>query len=118
MSKTEYKTITRVAGPLIFVEKTHAVGYGEIVKLRLASGEERLGQVLDTSEDAVVVQSFEGTSGISKGASVKFLGEPLRLKVSEDMLGRIFSGAGKPIDNGPEIMSDVVLDRNGAAINP
>jgi len=118
MSKTEYKTITRVAGPLIFVEKTHAVGYGEIVKLRLASGEERLGQVLDTSEDAVVVQSFEGTSGISKGASVKFLGEPLRLKVSEDMLGRIFSGAGKPIDNGPEIMSDVVLDINGAAINP
>ncbi|MBI4173565.1 MAG: V-type ATP synthase subunit B, partial [Candidatus Aenigmarchaeota archaeon] len=57
----EYKTISRVEGPLIFVEKTHPVGYGELVRLTLSSGEKRLGQVLDTSRDLVVVQSFEGT---------------------------------------------------------
>ena len=114
----EYKTISRVAGPLVFVEKTDAVGYGDIVKLKLSDGEVKSGQVLDTSDDVVVVQVFEGTSGIDRDTSVKFLGENIKLSVSEDMLGRILNGAGKPLDNGPEIIPEKKVDIIGAAINP
>ncbi len=114
----EYKTITRVAGPLIFVEKTEPVGYSDLVRVALSDGSIKSGQVLDTSEDIVVVQIFEGTRGISKGARVKFLGENIKLSVSPDMLGRILSGSGKPIDGGPEIIPEKKLDIIGAAINP
>jgi len=114
----EYKTITRIAGPLIFVEKTEPVGYGEIVKISLIDGSSKTGQVLDTSENIVVVQVFEGTSGINRDARVKFLGENIKLSVSKDMLGRILSGAGRPRDNGPEVIPEKKLDINGAAINP
>ena len=114
----EYKTITKVAGPLLFVEKTHSVGYGELVKIRLANGEVRLGQVLDTSKDIVVVQSFEGTSGIDRKAAVRFLGDVIRLKVSEDMMSRILNGRGEPIDKGPEVIPQDELDIIGSAINP
>ena len=114
----EYKTITRVAGPLIFVEKTEPVGYADIVKIAMPSGEIKNGQVLDTSDDAVVVQVFEGTAGIDVDTRVKFLGDTLKLNVSKDMLGRVLSGSGKPIDNGPEIIPEKRLDIIGAAINP
>ncbi len=114
----EYKTITRVAGPLVFVEKTEPVGYADIVKLALPDGQIKNGQVLDTSDDIVVVQVFEGTAGIDVGTRVKFLGDTLKLNVSKDMLGRVLSGSGKPIDNGPEIIPEKRLDIIGAAINP
>ena len=114
----EYKTITRIAGPLVFVEKTEPVGYNELVTLRLPDGKIKNGQVLDTSNDIVVVQVFEGTSGIDKQSSVKFLGQSIKLSVSEEMLGRILSGAGKPIDGGPEIIPEKRMDIVGAAINP
>ncbi|MBS3102263.1 V-type ATP synthase subunit B [Candidatus Woesearchaeota archaeon] len=114
----EYKTISRVAGPLIFVEKTDPIGYGDLVKISLPDGIIKNGQVLDTSDDIVVVQIFEGTSGIDKDTRVKFLGETLKLSVSKEMLGRVLSGSGKPIDNGPEIIPEKKLDIIGAAINP
>jgi len=114
----EYKTITRVAGPLIFVGKTEPVGYADIVKIALPSGEIKNGQVLDTSDDSVVVQVFEGTAGIDVDTRVKFLGDTLKLNVSKDMLGRVLSGSGKPIDNGPEVIPEKRLDIIGAAINP
>ncbi|MEM4755804.1 MAG: V-type ATP synthase subunit B [Candidatus Woesearchaeota archaeon] len=114
----EYKTITRIAGPLMFVEKTHDVGYGELVSIKLEDGSIKNGQVLDTSQEMVVVQVFEGTSGISKNASVKFLGQTIKLGVSADMLGRILNGAGKPIDKGPQIIPEKQMDIIGAAINP
>ncbi len=114
----EYKTITRVAGPLIFVEKTEPVGYGELVRITLPSGDAKSGQVLDTSDDIVVVQVFEGTSGVNLASSVKFLGESIKLPVSGELLGRILNGAGKPIDGGPEIIPEKMLDITGAAINP
>src|SRR3990167_2316937 len=98
----EYKTISRVAGPLVFVEKTEPVGYADIVKIALPSGEIKNGQVLDTSDDVVVVQVFEGTAGIDVDTRVKFLGDTLKLSFSKDMLGRVLSGSGKPIDCGPE----------------
>ena len=114
----EYKTITRVAGPLIFVEKTEPIGYADIVKIALPDGTIKNGQVLDTSDDIVVVQVFEGTSGIDVDTRVKFLGDTLKLSVSKDMLGRVLSGSGKPIDNGPEVIPEKKLDIGGAAINP
>jgi V/A-type H+-transporting ATPase subunit B len=114
----EYKTISRVAGPLIFVEKTEPIGYSDLVKISLPDGSIKNGQVLDTSDDIVVVQIFEGTSGINKDSRVKFLGDTLKLNVSKDMLGRVLSGSGKPIDDGPEIIPEKKLDIIGAAINP
>ena len=114
----EYKTINRVAGPLIFVEKTEPIGYADIVKIALPDGTTKNGQVLDTSDDIVVVQIFEGTSGIDVDTRVRFLGDTLKLSVAKDMLGRVLSGSGKPIDNGPEIIPEKRLDIGGAAINP
>jgi len=100
----EYRTITDIAGPLIFVEKTEPVGYAELVEVSLSDGTRRRGQVLDTSTEVVVVQVFEGTAGIDRQASVKFLGETIKLSVSKDMLGRVLTGAGEPADGGPPIV--------------
>ena len=114
----EYKTIKRIAGPLIFVEKTEPIGYADIVKIALPDGTTKNGQVLDTSEDIVVVQVFEGTAGIDVDSRVRFLGDTLKLNVSKDMLGRVLSGSGKPIDKGPDVIPEKRLDIIGAAINP
>ncbi|MEE9592385.1 MAG: V-type ATP synthase subunit B, partial [Thermoplasmata archaeon] len=114
----EYRTITEVAGPLVFVEKTDPVGYAELVEVSLPGGEKRRGQVLDTSHDMVVVQIFEGTAGINRDSSVKFLGETIRLSVAQDMLGRVLSGSADPIDGGPRIIPEDRREIIGAAINP
>ena len=114
----EYKTVSRIAGPLVFVKKTEPVGYADLVQIKLSDGTMKNGQVLDTSDDVVVVQVFEGTSGIDRNSSIKFLGENIKLSVSQDILGRILNGAGKPIDGGPDIIPDKKLDITGAAINP
>lgn len=114
----EYRTITDIAGPLIFVERTDAVAYGELVNIRLHDGTIKRGQVLDTSRKVVVVQVFEGTSGIDKKSSVRFLGDVIRLPCSYDLLGRILSGAGDPLDGGPEIVPEERREIIGSAINP
>jgi V/A-type H+-transporting ATPase subunit B len=114
----EYKTISQIAGPLIFVEKTEPVGYNEIVNIKMPDGNVRRGQVLDSSADIVVVQVFEGTGGLDKDCGVIFTGETLKLPASIDLLGRILSGSGDPRDGGPRIVPDQLLDINGAAMNP
>ncbi len=114
----EYRTINKIAGPLIFVEKTEPVGYEELVNIVQADGTVKRGQVLDTSDDFVVVQVFESTAGIGRDAGVRFTGETIKMPVSRDMLGRILSGAGKPKDGGPDIVPEKRLDIGGAAINP
>ncbi|HIA98011.1 MAG TPA: V-type ATP synthase subunit B [Marine Group III euryarchaeote] len=114
----EYKTIREIAGPLVFVEKTEPVGYGELVQIAMPDGSTKRGQVLDTSKDIVVVQVFEGTSGIDRASGVKFLGETIKLSVSKEMLGRIFNGAGEPIDGGAPIVPEKRSEIIGAAINP
>ncbi len=114
----EYRRIERIAGPLVFIEKVGNVAYGEVVEVIMDDGEKKMGQVLDTSQDVVVVQIFEGTSGIHKGTGIRFTGEIIRLSVSEDMLGRIFNGRGVPIDGGPEILPEDELSITGEAINP
>ncbi len=114
----EYRTITDIAGPLIFVEKTEPVGFGELVHINLPDGTKKRGQVLDTSKDIVVVQVFEGTVGIDRASGVTFLGETIKLSVSQDMLGRILNGSGMPIDSGPKIIPDEKMEIIGSAINP
>ncbi|MGD0056608.1 MAG: ATP synthase subunit B [Methanomassiliicoccales archaeon] len=114
----EYRTITQIAGPLVFVEKTEPVGYGELAVVTMPDGSTKRGQVLDTSKDLVVIQVFEGTAGIEKASGVKFLGETMKMPVSQEMLGRILSGSGEPLDDGPAIVPDDRLDIIGSAINP
>lgn len=118
MIPKEYRTITQIAGPLVFVEKTEPVGYGELAVVIMQDGTTKRGQVLDTSKDLVVIQVFEGTAGIEKSSGVKFLGETMKMPVSQDMLGRILSGSGDPLDGGPVIVPEDHLDIVGSAINP
>lgn len=115
----EYKTIGEVVGPLMAVEKVSGVKYEELIEVRMQNGELRKGQVLEIQQDKALVQIFEGTGGINlRDSAVRFLGHPLELGVSEDMIGRVFDGLGRPKDNGPEILPEKMLDINGEAINP
>ncbi|MGB3908671.1 MAG: ATP synthase subunit B [Methanomethylovorans sp.] len=114
----EYKTIVEISGPLIFIEKTEPVGYGELVNINLPDGSTKRGQVLDTSADIVAVQVFEGTGGLNEESRVIFTGETIKLPVSKDMLGRILSGSGEPLDGGPRIVPEDRIDVNGASMNP
>ena len=114
----EYKTIKEISGPLIFVEKTEPVGFGELVHITMPDGNTKRGQVLDSSSDVVVVQIFEGTGGLNRECGVRFSGETIKLAVSKDMLGRILSGAGEPLDGGPKIVPEARVDILGAAMNP
>ena len=118
MSGKEYRTITDVKGPLVFLNKTEPVSYNEIVQLRLSDGSIKNGQVLDTSDDQVIVQVFEGTASVDRQTGVKFLGDVFKLPVSKGLIGRILNGAGRPRDGGPEIVADDMADIIGAAINP
>jgi V/A-type H+-transporting ATPase subunit B len=115
----EYQGINNIVGPLIFIEGIHDVGYNELVEIRDHQGHERLGVVLETSKGAAVVQVFEGTTGLSlKETAVRFRGEPLRLPVNKEMLGRVFDGLGRPIDDGPAPVAEERWDVNGIPINP
>jgi V/A-type H+-transporting ATPase subunit B len=119
LTTREYRTISYVSGPLIFVRNVKGASYGEIAHIILANGEERRGQVLDISRELAVVQVFEGTSGIdSLKTGVRFTGEPPKMKVSLDMLGRIFTGVGKPRDGHPDIIEEASIDINGLPLNP
>ncbi|MEM1676034.1 MAG: V-type ATP synthase subunit B [Desulfurococcaceae archaeon] len=115
----ESPRLTRAQGSLLIAEPIPGVSYGEIVEVTLSSGDTRLGQVIDLSRDAIVIQVFGGVSEIDlKNSSVKYRGETLKLPVSIDMLGRIFDGMGRPIDGGPPIVPEEYLDINGSPLNP
>ncbi len=115
----EYTTIREISGPLLFVESVRGVGYGELARIKTPSGEERRGQVLEIGGGVAVVQVFEGKTGLDVSRTrIRFTGETVKLPVSNDMLGRIFDGSGRPIDGGPRIIPDDYLDVNGNPINP
>ncbi len=115
----EYKTIQEVAGPLMLVRKVEGVAYNELGEIELANGEKRNCRVLEIDGTDALVQLFEPSSGINLAESkVKFLGRQMELGVSEDMLGRVFDGLGRPIDGGPAIIPDKRLDVNGTPMNP
>ncbi len=115
----DYRTVDRVAGPLLFVRDVANAAYGEIVEITLPNGERRQGQVLDSRKGLAIVQVFGPTMGINiEETSVKFLGEVATLAVSDEMLGRVFNGLGEPRDGGPKIVSDTRLEIVGSAMNP
>jgi V/A-type H+-transporting ATPase subunit B len=115
----EYRTIDRIAGPLLFVQDVANAAYGELVEIGLPDGTRRQGQVLDARRGLAIVQAFGPTMGMNlRDTSVKFLGETARLPVSEEMLGRVFDGLGQPRDGGPRIVSKNALEIVGNAINP
>ncbi len=119
MSNIAFKTLSKIAGPLIFVEGVNDAAYGEIVEIKLVNGDRRQGQVLDTRQGLAIVQVFGPTYGLGTiGTSTKFSGETAMLSVSDEMLGRTFDGLGKPRDNGPKIISKEKYDLVGAGINP
>ena len=115
----EYKTIHEISGPLMVVEQVSGVTYNELAEIELADGSVRRCKVLEVNGDKAVVQLFESSAGINlKESRIRFLGQPLELGVSGDMLGRVFNGMGQPIDGGPAILAEKRLDINGQPINP
>ena len=115
----EYKTIHEISGPLMVVNHVQGVTYDELGEIELRDGSIRRCQVLEVNGDTAVVQLFENSAGINLTESkIRFLGHPLQMGVSEDMLGRVFNGMGVPIDGGPAILADEYRDINGLAMNP
>lgn len=115
----EYLTVTNIVGPLLIVEKIQEVKYAELVEIEAGDGRIRRGTVLDVSTERAVVQVFEGTAGLDvEKTRARFLGRSERLGVSEDIIGRIFDGSGRPKDGGPAVIADKWLDINGSPINP
>lgn len=115
----EYQTVREVVGPLMVVEGVEGAQYEELVEIELRNGEKRRGRVLEVNGDKATVQLFEGSAGINlQSTTVRFLGRPLELGVSYDMIGRIFDGLGRPKDDGPAIIPEKKIDINGVPINP
>ena len=115
----EYRTIEEVAGPLMLLRKVDGVKYDELGEIELPDGEKRRCRVLEINGSNVLVQLFESSAGLNLANSkVRFSGHGIELPVSKDMLGRVFSGMGEPIDGGPSVIPDKSLDINGTPINP
>ncbi len=120
MTKTkEYQTVTGIAGPLLIAEKIDGAKYDEVVDIELGNGEIRTGKILEVNEDKAMIQVFEGTAGLDiKSTKLRLKGRGLEINLAPDMLGRIFSGLGKPIDGAPQIIPKKKMDINGQPINP
>ena len=118
--RKEYRTIREVVGPLMLVEQVEGVKYNELVKIsQNGTDEQRLGRVLEVDGDKALVQLFAPSRGLKiSEAKAAFTGKAIELKVSHDMLGRVFDGMGNPIDGGAEILPEKSLDINGSPINP
>jgi len=117
--RKEYLKLDKVEGPLIVLSNIDDVAYDEIVHIKMDNGEVRKGKVIKVEGKTVVVQVFEGTAGISTGnTSVKFTGEPLKLPLTKDILGRSFNGIGEPVDGSYQIISKKRYNVNGRPINP
>merc|ERR1711871_684772 len=118
--RIDYHTIDSIKGPLVILHRVKQPQFSEIVTITLGTGERRRGQVLEVDGDKAIVQVFEGTTGIDNSAAhIEFSGDILKVPVSEDMLGRIFNGAGIPLDNkNVPVLADDYLDVAGMPINP
>ena len=115
----EYKSITNISGPLLMVEGVEGVKYEELVDIKLDDGSLRSGKVLEVDRDKALVQVFEGTSGIDlENTSVRFLGRGSHMYLSEDILGKVFTGLGKPMTESDKIIAEKSIDINGSPINP
>jgi V/A-type H+-transporting ATPase subunit B len=111
--------VARIEGPILIIRNIGGIGYDEVVEITDAQGRVRRGRVLEVGETSAVVEVFAGTTGLSiAGTRVHFQGQPLRIPVAEEMLGRIFDGLGAPMDGGPQPLADHYADVNGQPINP
>ncbi|MBE6344067.1 MAG: V-type ATP synthase subunit B [Spirochaetaceae bacterium] len=119
MKGVEYKGVQSVDGPIVIVNRSEDVFFGETVAVRDRFGQKRIGRIIDVSLDYAIVQIFGSTTGIDlKDSTVEFLESPMELRVGEGLLGRIFNGLGKPIDGYPDIISSKKVNVNGYPINP
>ncbi|MHB1346294.1 MAG: V-type ATP synthase subunit B [Candidatus Humimicrobiaceae bacterium] len=115
----EYRSITNVSGPLLVVEGIEGAKYEELVEVSLSDGTKRNGRVLEVENDMALIQVFEGTVGIdTEKTSVRFLGKGIHMSLSQDILGKIFTGLGKPKTDKDKILPEKSLDINGSPINP
>lgn len=117
--KIQYLGLEHINGPLIYLKTPENIFYNEQVEIELKSGEKRVGNVIALNEDVTVIQVYEGSDGINiEGTKTEALGEPLKIKLSPECLGRVFDGVGRPIDGLGEISSNIRRDINGASMNP
>lgn len=115
----EYTQTSEIKGPLLIIEGVSASAFDELVDIETPSGEKRLGRVLETGGGKAVVQVFEGTTGLSvTGTKSRFLGKTMEIAASEELLGRVFDGLGRPLDGLPDPVGADFLDINGKIINP
>ncbi len=118
LDRREYVGVSEISGAVVAIKNIHNVGYNQLVEIVDARGKSRLGMTLEVSEGAAVIQVFEGTSGLRlDDTRVRFRGEPLMVAVSEEVLGRVFDGLGRPADGGPEPVGEP-RDVNGLPVNP
>jgi V/A-type H+-transporting ATPase subunit B len=119
LTTKEFRTVSQIRGPLIFVERVSNVAYDEMVEVIDPAGNTRVGRVLEVDNNIAVIQLFLSTEGLDISRTrVRFTGDVTRLKVSHSMLGRILNGLGNPIDGGPAILPEKFEDINGRPLNP
>lgn len=117
--KKSYIGLKTIDGPLISLKAIEGVGYGELINIETGDNEYKTGKVIKIEEESIIAQVFETTSGMStEDTLIRFTGEPFTLKLSKDIMGRVFNGLGKPIDGGGEIYTGKSHNINGRPINP
>lgn len=115
----QYIGLSEINGPLVALDHVKGVGYDEIANIRLSDGTERVGRIVEISGEKAILQVFEGTKGLSlTNTKTSFTGKPMELALSEEMMGRVFSGSGKPIDGLGDIYPEKFADINGKPLNP
>ena len=115
----QYSKIAEIKGPLVVVDGVESVAFDELVEIQTNDGQRRLGKVLEVGNGKAIVQVFEGTTGLSvSGTSAKFVGKVMEMPVSEQVLGRVFDGLGRPIDGLPDPIAEKFIDINGEPMNP
>jgi V/A-type H+-transporting ATPase subunit B len=118
-SGIEYTKVAEIKGPLMVIDGITKASFDELVEIETSEGERRLGKVLEVGFGKAVVQVFEGTTGLTvSGTKAKFLGKTMEMPVSQELLGRVFDGLGRPNDGLPDPIADRFLDVNGEPMNP
>lgn len=114
----QYIGLDEINGPLVVLDHVKNVAYDEMVSIETKNGR-RMGRVVQIEGEKAVIQVFEGTNELSlENTKVKFLGHPMEMALSKEILGRTFNGSAKPIDGLGEIFAEKRVDVNGSPLNP
>lgn len=115
----QYVGLNEINGPLVVLDGVERASYDEVVDIRLNDGSARIGRVVEISGNKAVLQVFEGTNGLSlKNTRTRFMGRPMEMPLSPEILGRVFNGAGRPVDGLGDIYAEKTADINGKPLNP